>query len=45
MNAENSKQYSPADGMEALNRDQAKPFAPGRTGIPGMVRRTIKFGS
>jgi hypothetical protein len=45
MIAENSKQYGPADGMEALNRDQTKPFAPGGTDRPVMVRRTIKFGS
>jgi hypothetical protein len=45
MIAENSKQNGQTDGMEALNRDQATPLAPGRTGNPGMVRRTIKFGS
>jgi hypothetical protein len=45
MIVENSERYGPAGGMEALNRDQARPFAPSRTGDPGMVRRTIKFGS
>lgn len=31
--------------MEALNRDQAKPFASGCPAHATMVRRTIKFGS
>jgi hypothetical protein len=45
MIAENSERYGPAGGMEALNQDHARPFAAIRTGIPGMVRCTIKFGS
>jgi hypothetical protein len=45
MIAENSKQNGRMSGMEALNRDQARPFAPGCPGRLAMVRRTIKFGS